>query len=766
MSRFYDLLRDAESRGRDLQPQCDVESRGQGLQSQPSRHDVDRSFAYAPFRSETTRVRDAEAQSWMGVLSVLRRHWRVSALFGVCVFVGVAIGTFLTRALYEPAVTLEIDPPGTQALSLDRDAGEGSDDAEYLETQAKELQSDELALSVIRKLGLDHNPDFVGTGRPNRADIGRPNGALVQLAPSENAALYTFRHSLNVRRDTGSRLVYVSFAGHDPRMAAEVADTLVTNFINSNFQKTHDAIMNSSAWLSRQLDDIRAKIDRSNRALVAFQRETGITDLDTNKNTLAEKMSELDRQLASAQGDRIQLEAVLAKVQNGSPASLPETGDNPVVQQLTERLAEARVELSRVEVDYGKNHPVVKKLQAEVNQLQTQLDLQRRRILERLQTAYAAAQSREGLLAQERKITARQLDQLVPYNALKKEVQTETGLYNSLYARVKEAGIAAASNSYNIRIIDHARVLRQPSRPRTQLNLCFGLLAAVLGGVLIAYVREAFDNRIHTPEDIRNATGAAAISVVPAIGEDHGARTPLGTTFAEYLKASSNGNDSSPKFLLDRPNSAEAEALRGLYTTIVHSRERSLPRTLLVVSAFAGEGKTIIASNLAIALAMREPTCLVDADLRRAGVSRTFGVAAQTGLADLLSGSAGLEDVITQVPDVPNLSIVPAGTPDRNAGELMAGGDISQVVTALRERFRFVLFDSPPILPYADGRVLSTLVDGLIVVVRYRATTRAAVARSVELLSEIHAAPILEIVLNGGNSIVSDSQYYRPGRTV
>jgi polysaccharide biosynthesis transport protein len=747
MSRNYDLLQLIDNKSKVLQP---------GPKS--TEHYGDSSFG-----KRFEWAHDVQGLGWTHLLSVLQKHWRLSALFAVFVFVVVAIATLLTRPVYEPAVTLEIDPPGTQALSLERSTGEGPDDAQYLETQAKKLQSDELALAVIRKLGLDHNPDFVDTSRPdqNREQAVHTNEGAVQLGSSENAALNTFRTRLKVQRDTGSRLVTVSFASHDSRTAAQVVNMLVSEFIHNNFAVRHEAIMETSAWLSRQLDDLRDKMDQSNRVLVTFQQKTGIADLDQNKSTLAERMAELDRQLALAESDRIQFEALLGKAQKASPESLPQIGDNPVVQQLTQKVAESRAELSKAQVDYGNNHPTLKKLQNEVDQLQTELDSQRHRIWERLLTGYATAKSRERLLERQRKLTAKQLDQLAQYNTLKKEFQTETELYNSLYARVKEAGIAAASNSYNFRVIDHARVLRHPSQPRTLVNLCFGLLAAVFGGLMIACVREALDNRIHTPEDIRNATGVPTISVLPVIREDDAAP---GTAFAHYLKISRNGNYCVSKFLLERPNSAAAEALRGLHTTMMHSREGRLPQVVLVISALAGEGKTTIASNLGIALARRGPTCLADADLRRAGASRAFGLQGRRGLADLLSGSAGLEDAITQVPDVPNLSIVPSGTADENPGELMAYESVLRVITALRERFHFVVLDSPPILPYADGRVLSTLVDGLIVVVRYLTTTRAAITRTVEVLSEIHSAPIMEVVLNGGDSMVSDSQYYRTGK--
>ena len=755
MSRVYNLLQGIDNEVEVLQPRPkSIKQYGDPFGYNAS--------GYTPSHTEKLqRARDVQGQGWIRMLAIVRKHWRLSALFAICVFVGVAIATLLTKPLYEAAVTLEIDPPGTQAFSLERGAGEGSDDAQYLETQAKELQSHELALAVIHKLDLDHDPDFVDVSKPTQnLPATTHNPGVAELTSNEDGVLSTFHSRLNVRRDTGSRLVMVSFAGHDPRTAAEVANALVTEFINAGFKARHEVIMQSSTWLSRQLDDIRAKRDQSNLAFVEFQKQTGIADLDPNKSTLAEEMSELDRQIALAESDRIQLEAFLASTQSGTSESLPQTGDNPVIQTLTQEVAEARAKLSQARVDYGVNHPALRKLQSEVDQLEKELDLQKRGVVDRLQTRYAAAQSRERLLKREQKLAAKQLNQLAQYNTLRKESQTQSELYNSLYARAKEAGIAAAANSYNVRVIDHAQVPRRPSHPRTLLNLGFGLLAAVFGGVMIAGVREALDTRIRTPEDILRATGIATVSVLPIIGEDDSARTMLASAFAQNLKMGWNGKHGAPKFLLERPNSAAAEALRGLYTTVMHSREGGSPQVLLVTSALAGEGKTTVALNLAIALSRRAPTCLVDADLRRAGVSRTFGLQERRGLADLLSGSAGLDEVIAQMPDVPNLSILPSGTTIQNPGELIAGKSGRHVVTTLRERFHFVVFDSSPILPYADGRILSTLVDGLIVVVLHRTTTRAAITRSVEVLSEIHAAPVLEVVLNGGNSIVSDRQYY------
>lgn len=688
-------------------------------------------------------------------MSTLHKYWRSSALFAVSVFGATLIATLLTKPVYEPIVTLEIDPPGTQAFALERE-GAGSNDAEYLETQSKMLESDELALSVIRKLQLDKDPDFVSPSIFERNVVLAAHGDQkgTELSPRENAALITFKTRLKVRRDTASRLIFVSFAAHDPRMAAQIANELVSEFNEDNFRSVHEAIMQSSAWLSKQLDDIRAKVDQSSQALVEFQKETGIADLDTNKNTVADEVSTLDQQLAAARADRIQLASQLARASESSTESLPQSGSNLLMQNLLQKLSEARTELSQAEVDYGKNHPKVKKLLSEINQLQTELDSQKRRILEEVKSSYAATQSREHMLEQEQERTTKRLSEMAEYNSLKKEFQTQSDLYNTLYARVKEAGIAAASNSSNVRLIDHARVLQNPTRPRILFNLSLGILAALSGGVMLAFIRERIETKIHTPQDMLNATGIPSVSVLPVIG--HYDASALSASSIFRAKVGESGSIS--KFLLDKPSSLEAEAFRSLYTTVALSQGGKPPQVLLVVSGSSGEGKTTVASNLAIALARRGQTCLVDADLRKGSISTTFGLPETQGLATVLSGSADIADVLRAVPDVPNLSVVPTGTSDYNPAELIAGDSMQAIVKSLRERFEFVIFDSPPLLPYAEGRVLSTMVDGLIFVGRHGATKRAGIARSIEMLSTIHAAPILEIVLNGAE--IDSSGYY------
>lgn len=701
---------------------------------------------------------------WLLVLSTLRKHWRISTLFAAIVMVAVTIVTFSIKAIYQPSGRIEVDPPG-ETFSLSG-GGAGGSDAEYLETQAKNLKSDKLAIAVIRKLNLDKNPDLVHNfpdASANKAIEADSSLDVVQLTLAENEALGTFRERLEIQRDTASRLITVSFASHDPKLAALVTNNLIDTFIEQTYQEQHDAIAKSTEWLGKQLDDIRVRMENANRVLAQFQESIGLADIDTNKSTFTEQMAELSRQLAQARADRIRLEAMLVSTSSGNPDSLPDVRNHPVVQRLSEQLAQKRAELSQTMVLYGKNHPTAKRLQTEVDELTTQLDNQKNAILRSVRGDFDAANARERLVSSQMKGTSTELNQMARYNALRKEAEANSALYNSLYARVKEAGIAAASRSSNLRIVDEARVLIFPSRPNRLLNLVIGFFAALLGGVLIALLREQIDTRIFTPEDVRRSIGRSSISVVPLVTAPKVQELANGTQSGEVGLIRKNPGNGAVHFLLQRPHSPEAEALHALYTSIMLSRTGNAPQVVLVVSSYPGEGKTTVAANLATAMARHGRTCIVDADLRRGRIADAFGITAEVGLSEVLTGAAPVGRALVNAPGIANLVVLPSHAGSLDAGQLMCSNSIDDIIQDLRRSFRFVVLDSPPLIPFADGRALATRVDGLVFVGRSGTTTRQVLRRSMELLNEVHASPILEFVLNGADLNSSSYDYYRNG---
>ncbi|MFB3916900.1 MAG: GumC family protein [Terriglobales bacterium] len=711
--------------------------------------------AISPPRHMAAHFPAEETPEWMHALQSIQRHWRFAAKFAAAFTFCVALIVFLMKPVYEPIARIEVSPPGNELFSLN--PGSPSDSVAYAETQAKNLQTDQLAVAVIRKLQLDRNPEFVKVPAYEAAAT-ESDAAHFNITPAERRALKVFKESLQVQRDTASWLINVSFGAQNPKLAALVTNTIVEQFIETNYQTRHDAIVQSTKWLSHQLDDIRARMDESSRALAEFQKTSGITPVGNAQSSFNEKISELNKQLTFAQADRIQLEALLQKV-GSQPDSLPQSKADPVVQELSRKLATTRADLRQALVIYGENHPKTKELKAQINELQVQIEGQQKSIYSNLKTSYAAAHTRENLLNSELKEAAKVMGQVAEYEALRKEAQANEALYNTLYTKVKEAGIAAESKSSNIRWVDRARVLDAPTRPRRLLTIFFGMLAGIVGGVVLSCVRGGLDNKVHTLDDVKSLAAGSGISLVPVIGCSNPAEN------TRWLaKRSQKSQDSVELFLLDRPNSAESEALLGLYTSVRLSRPSRPPQVLLIASAMASEGKTTIATNLSVALAHHGSACIVDADLRKQRVATIFGFDCQHGLSDVLKKYCTLEEALVPVPSKPGLTLLPAGAVPESAGELICSEGMREVIRQLRQRFQFVVVDSPPVLPYADARTMATLVDGVIFVGRSGVSTRQAIKRSLELLRQGHSAPVLDIVLNGVEFTTSDyRQYYYHG---
>jgi capsular exopolysaccharide synthesis family protein len=271
------------------------------------------------------------------------------------------------------------------------------------------------------------------------------------------------------------------------------------------------------------------------------------------------------------------------------------------------------------------------------------------------------------------------------------------------------------------------------------------MIAGLVGGIFLVFGKEYFQSRVHTADDVRKIAGTCSIAMIPEFASD-------GNTKSKLLAGLRPGPRSlmgpADKFLLSRPNSPEAEAMRSLYTSVMLTRPDNPPKALLIASPFQGEGKTTVAINLAIALSQRSRTVLIDADLRRPGVALAFGLTERKGLSEVLDRSAQLNEVLVSSATTPNLFILPAGCAPTSASRLACSRAVRRLLDLLREQFEHIVIDSPPILAFSDARALSPLVDGVILVGRSGSTTRQALNRSMELLTEVHSAPVLDVVLN------------------
>jgi capsular exopolysaccharide synthesis family protein len=389
-----------------------------------------------------------------------------------------------------------------------------------------------------------------------------------------------------------------------------------------------------------------------------------------------------------------------------------------------------------------------------VNDLSASLSAETQRVVGALKTNAIAAEHRQLQVGQRLDAMRKDLNKLAESSVLKKEAATNSDVYNKLYTSVKEASIAAASKSSNIQIVSKARVLENPTSPNTLLNLAIGMFAALFGGVVLAFVSEGLDRTIRTPEEVKRFTGQSPMSIVPLLHSIEPRRfRPL------FPVKALPAQNREMVFTLANPWSPQAEAVRSLKSSILMAKTKHSSLVILVVSSTAGEGKTMLSVNLASVLAEQAETCLLDADIRRPRAASTLGLLPEIGLKDVLERAIPLEQALIKVPDVPGLSLLPPRAAGDKVVEIANSPEMKKTIVALRQKFRFVVVDCPPIISYPEGRVLSKLVDSVILVGRCGTTTGEALTRSVEILAEVQA-PVLGVVLNGADLNAPEYSYY------
>jgi polysaccharide biosynthesis transport protein len=694
------------------------------------------------------------------VLRVLRRHWRLSLAFALVVSVGVTLVTLLLKDTYAPVAHIEVNPPGEQAVSTTDSSSGGPSDSktDYIQTQTEILQSDELASAVIKTLNLESNPRFMDKKPPNvvtKTILGFLDSVgLSKKSSDKERALALFQKNLSVAQVKNSKLVSVSFASHDPRLAAQVTNTLANLYIDLNYQKGYQTAMKAAQWLSAQLEDLRKKNLAFDQALVDFQRKNGIP-VDVNSedaaNPVAQQVNDLQKELTLTQIERMHGEASLKTVVPGHVDSLPQMHDSEVAKQLQQRLSEARSQLADAQALFGANHPSVKKLREQVNTWQKELDAEQTRVVNQLSSTYDAARIREELLSKSLNKSQTQMGDLnakmIRYQAMKSQARANEDLYNQLVARLQEAGIKAGLKSTNLRIVDEARVLDTPTKPQRLLISILGVLMGIAGGICLAFVQDTRHDVIRSADELQGLTGLPTSMIPEEIRQRR--ISPL-----KYRIGSTSEVQPTGRFFIDRPRSPEFEAVNSLYTSVVIRSATEPTKVILVASPGAKEGKTTVAVNLALALGRQRRVCLLDADLRKPSVKR-----AEKGLRDILNGTAEIRDVLVAIPENENVMILPAGVPS-SGEEMMAWPRMCEVVRELSRRFDHVIIDSPPLIPFPDAKALASIADGVLLVARYGTTERKALRECFEMLDEVRATP-LSVVLNAVERDSPSFRYYR-----
>jgi polysaccharide biosynthesis transport protein len=691
-------------------------------------------------------------------LIILRKHQWLIVTFLLTVVTVVTIASFKMKPVYEAAARVEIDKE-SQNMTPFQDSnayGEFEDSENYLETQAKILQSETLALMTIKSLDLARYPEFGGSAKT----ITIHDGAINRRP----AILGAFLGRLTVKRVPTSRLIQVQFEAEDPQLAAAVVNAHLQNFVEQNFRSKYDATTQASNWLSAELEELRIKVEKSEDARIAYERANQIWQIDEKQDITTSKLADLSKAVTEAQTDAATKEALYRMAISGNVDALPAARTNDVVSGLVKRKSELDELYAEALDQYGPNFPKVLRLAAQQKEVEDNLASARKVLVESVEVEFNTAKSRVELLQEaldKQKAEANDLaEKLVQYHILQRDAESNKLLYDGLLQKLKEAGITAGLRSTNIRVVDPALAPSSPSRPQKFRNIILACLVGLVGGVGLALFREYLDNTVKSPDDVEALTGLPSLAVVPSLPGLPSTQGRLSRLAREAAPQSASG----PRVELlsyIQPKSQISEAFRALRTSLLLSQADHPPQVILVTSALPREGKTTAAVNLAVTLAqLGDRTLLMDSDLRKPGIRRALNLTGgkEVGLSSYLAGVSTLDEVMMPHPTINNLVALTTGPVPPSPADLLSSHRMREAITELRHKFKFVVIDSPPVMAATDAVILSALTDGVLLVVRSGETPKEAFTRTRDLLAAVKCR-LLGVVLNAVDSSAPDYYY-------
>jgi polysaccharide biosynthesis transport protein len=588
----------------------------------------------------------------------------------------------------------------------------------------------------------------------------------------------TLLRNLNVEGVRDTRLIKISFMHTDPNIAADVANGVAFNFIKHNFETKNERIIDTSNWLGNSTRKLKSQVEMAEQKLVNYSRENNIFSLEGKENLTADKMARLHDQVMRAETDRLLKQSLYEEVKAGRVAQLPEAFADPKTAELRKALNELAVNAAQLSVKFGAKHPKLQEIRLQMATYQEQISGNQSMLEERLKADYERAVREEGELKAALKLAKNEAVQqnqaTIQYSVLKQDLETAKALYTDFLNKTSQMEIQRAEQYNNVRLIEAAETPGEPIGPnRTQTILLAFILSLVLG-IGSAYLIENLNTTIRTVDDISRATQLPLLAVIPALtdvlpqgkrsslsGKAHSVIEPKSASLKDNDRIEQLKDSTEKPVLADSMKmvSAAAEAYRMLRTSILLSTAGHPPKTILVTSGQPGDGKTTTVFNVALVLTqLKAEVLIVDCDMRRPRIDKLFKMTKSEGLSTFLTSGGSLDNFIKRAP-LPYLSILPCGFVPPNPSELISSENMKDLLCSLEERFDFIILDSPPLVTVTDSIILSTLVDGTILVVKSGQSKSTLVSRVCQNLSTV-GAKVLGVTLNNLDIRKEGQDYY------
>lgn len=679
--------------------------------------------------------------------AISKRKWEVLGLTLLVAVITVFV-VLNIRPTFRSSVTLLIEQGKTKVVSIEEVYSQGFAQREYFQTQVEILKSDELARRVVQRLKLATHPDY----DPRQAEPSLFRRFMNFVRDEDPKAVSgdgivkmivgQFKGDLDVQLIRNSQLVQISFNAYDRELAAAVPNTMADIFIESDLEARVAMTQKATAWMRERLGELRTKVDAAERALQEYRDRERIVDVKGLAMSGAGKqLEELTRSLVEARAKRAESEAAYSLVQQAKAGKAPASYDtipavlrHPAVQRMKDIEADAERKLGEASKRYGPEHPNMIKARAELEGAKENTRRQIDTVVAGISKEYELARANEA--AVERALNQSKADisglnrKEFQLGVLEREVAQNRNLYDMFVGRLKETSATGDLQSTIARVVDPATVPSVAYAPKKKQIVGIAAAVALVVFAMLALLLDRLNNTLNSTSAVEQRLGVPAIGVLQLIKGIVGNKT-----FASELAFTTDSQ------------SAFAEAVRTVRTSVLMSALDDPHKLVVVTSSVPSEGKTTVAYNLACALGQVKKVLLIDADMRRPKIHKLIGRSGkEPGLADLVAGQAQISQCIV-LQEKAGIHVMTAGTVPPNPLELLSSKRFDDVIEKLQEAFDIVVFDSAPLQLVSDSLVLSQHASAVVYVVKADSTPYQVAQNGLKRLARV-GAPVLGVVLN------------------
>ncbi|HKY37057.1 MAG TPA: polysaccharide biosynthesis tyrosine autokinase [Polyangiaceae bacterium] len=704
------------------------------------------------------------------IWAALRRNWIIIAVATVLAGLGATFFTMGQKPIYEAQATMLFDPQPPRPLGKEVQAvvdmsGDYLNKREYYRTQYWVIQSQRIATMVVQQLALHQDGRFIENTPPGKA-------AVVKNIKVEDAATI-LRGRIAVEPIKESQLAKVTYQDADPARAQRILATIVDVYAQNNLDDALDAMGVAGDWLTHQVDSLRNDVETSELALHGYKKDKNIlsVSMDDQSNMLRNEIQQLNAALTTTRTQREQIAArrsELLEINPEEPWNVPATEllNSGLLQKLrTDYVMAVTTRNELLAGGKGTSHPSMLGVQSRVDSTREALLAEVKNVQGAVDHDFnvsTAAMNRLNGLLEDAKRRALDLNLLeIEFNRLRRTRDNSEKLYGLVTERAKENDLTKLLRFNNIRVVDRPMLPRRPVTPNLPLNIASGLMAGLLLGVVLGIGREQLDATIKTPDDAERILGLNFLGLLPLMEGDGAA--PGNNYYRSHRRQKTP--EAAPLTMAElvvheQPTSGVAEAARAVRTNIMFMSPDRPHRVLLITSAAPAEGKTTVACSIAIAMAQAgRRVLLVDCDMRRPRIHRIFRHGNDVGITTALLDLNTLSQSIRET-DIPNLSVITTGPLPPNPAELLHSETFEKLLAKLRDQFDNIVIDSPPVAPVTDAAILSTKVDGTVLVTRSFKSRRDVALRAARTLQDV-SGRLAGTVLNAVNFERRKYGYYQ-----